>query len=64
VSFKVSKDGTASNLQLSQASASAECNQANLQAIKDSSPFEHLPEGAPDSVDVQFHFDQDIVPGR
>lgn len=59
-SFKVHRDGSIEDPRLTQVSQSEKRNQASLEAIKNSVPFQHLPEGAPDSVEVQFHFDHSL----
>lgn len=61
VTFKVHRDGRVDTLTLTQASASEPRNQACLNAVKNAAPFQHLPDGAPDAVDVQFNFDHKIL---
>lgn len=60
VSFKLNRDGSVANLQLIRPSASEARNKSSLDAIAAAAPFQHLPDAAPDSVDIQFHFDHDV----
>ena len=64
VVFKVHTNGTMSNLRLSKSSSSAIANQAALKAIQNAAPFRPLPDGAPDSVDIQFTFDYNVFKGK
>ena len=60
VSFRLLRDGSVEKITLAQQSASEARNKSSLDAVKNAAPFQHLPDSAPDSVDIQFHFDHDI----
>ncbi len=61
VIFKVSKEGKVSKLKLDHSSGEAAADQAALKAIGKAEPeFGALPEGAPESVDIQFTFDYNV----
>lgn len=57
VFFKVHERGHLSELRIAKTSGLASADQAALQAVEDSAPFEPLPEGAPDDVEIDFSFD-------
>ncbi len=58
--FKVHKNGLASNIQLTETSGTPVADAAAIAAVERAAPFQHLPEGSPDSVDVQFTFDYNV----
>ncbi len=59
--FKVSKSGEISNVGFDRLSRLPEADAATLKAIIESMPSAPpLPEGAPDSVDIQFTFDYNV----
>jgi TonB family protein len=66
VQFKLSAEGEASHLQLTQSSGNAESDRKALEAVTKASPYAHLPSGVPDSVDIQFTFDYNVfrITGR
>lgn len=64
VIFKVQTNGTMSHLRVSKASSSAIANQAALKAVQNAAPFSPLPDGAPESVDIQFTFDYNVFKGK
>jgi TonB family protein len=58
VQFRILRDGSLANLKLSEASSVNAINQAALQAVKLSSPFNSLPPGSPRSVLCFLDFNQ------
>lgn len=61
VLFSVSKEGRVSKLRLDKSSGEAKSDQAALKAVGNAEgDFGALPEGAPDSVDIQFTFDYNV----
>ncbi|MBY0357851.1 MAG: TonB C-terminal domain-containing protein [Candidatus Obscuribacterales bacterium] len=60
VIFKIYEDGSISNLRIDKSCGIAKEDQGALDAIRKSSPFEHLPEGVPKVVDIQFTFDDKV----
>ena len=57
VRFDVHKDGSISNLRLHKSSGQVDFDKSGLDAVLKSCPFEVLPEGAPDPVQIEFQFD-------
>lgn len=64
VMFKVHTNGELSNLRISQSSGFALSDQAALQAVNTAAPFKHLPQNAPENVDIEFTFDYNVFSGR
>lgn len=60
VNFSVLRSGQLSNLTLVRKSASVEANNAALDAVTDAAPFDPLPEGAGNSIDIEFTFDYSV----
>lgn len=61
VTFRISKEGNVSKLRLDKSSGDAKSDQAALKAVGNAeTKFGALPEGAPDSVDIQFTFDYNV----
>lgn len=58
--WTISRDGSLSNLRITQAAGLKLSNDAALKAVKSSAPFEPLPQGAPESVDINFTFDYNV----
>jgi TonB family protein len=61
--FVVSRAGTLSGLTISSSSGSASVDQAAMKAIEMAAPFAPLPEGADETVDIQFTFDYNVFGG-
>lgn len=59
--FTIHTDGTLSNLGLHRSSGLASYDNAAMQAIEAAVPFRHLPEGAPESVEIEFTFDLNVM---
>ena len=55
--FKVHKDGGISGLRLEKPSRNKALDAIAINSVERSAPFDHLPEGSSDDVDIQFHFD-------
>ena len=56
--FQVLKDGTVTNVQMTQSSGNSSVDRSALRAIQSSSPVSPLPSGYPgNSVTVEFYFD-------
>jgi TonB family protein len=64
VIFKIHTQGDMSNLRLVQTSGSTLSDKAALAAIEAASPFGHLPEHAPENVDIEFTFDYNVFNSR
>ena len=64
VIFKLSKQGTMSNLLVSTSSGSPTADQAALTAVEKATPYPPLPDGAPKDVDIQFTFDYNVFAGK
>ena len=60
VTFKINKEGELSNLLIKKSSDFQPSDQAALLAIQNAAPFARLPEGAPNSVDIEFTFDYNV----
>ncbi|MBX9689706.1 MAG: TonB family protein [Candidatus Obscuribacterales bacterium] len=60
VLFKVHQNGQLSNLRVTQSSDVAVADQAALNAVESAAPFRHLPDGAPENVDIEFTFDYNV----
>jgi TonB family protein len=63
IQFKVKRDGTVSNVKLDKSSGYEAADSAGLAAFALTGQLPALPEGAPDSVDIQFTFDRHITRG-
>ncbi len=63
VAFKLTDDGTMSNLKLEKTSGSPQADTAALAAVKNASPFRPLPDGSPADVDITFTFDYNVSNG-
>jgi membrane protein involved in colicin uptake len=59
VNFKILRDGTVVAIR-SESGESVAANAAGMKAIEAASPFDPLPTGAADDVDIQFTFDQNV----
>lgn len=57
--WTIARDGSLSNLRITQPSIKMS-NDAALKAVQNSAPFQPLPEGAPESVDISFTFDYNV----
>lgn len=60
VTFVVRKDGHLADLQITVSSPDPEANAAALKAVSMASPFDPLPPGAGDNVDIEFTFDYNV----
>jgi TonB family protein len=60
VSFKVRRDGNASDISLHRSSGAAIVDEIALETISKTAPFAPLPDGAPDFVEIQFTFDYNV----
>lgn len=61
VTFSVSKEGHISNIHIYRSSDDAATDEACIEAVKHADPLMPLPEGAPNSVDIQFSFDYNVL---
>lgn len=61
VLFSVSKQGVMTDLMLDKTSGSSEFDAACLRAVEAAAPFMQLPNCAPDSVDIRFSFDRNVL---
>lgn len=59
--FKVHRDGSISDVRVDSSSGDSATDEAGLNAVRDASPFQKLPEGSPDLVDIQFTFDYNVM---
>ncbi len=57
LSFKILPDGNINNLTLSRSSGDPQLDQMALRAVQSSAPLRPLPDGVPDSIDMQFSLD-------
>jgi TonB family protein len=64
VVFKVRKDGELTNLRLDHSSGIALADKAALLAIEHAAPFQSLPVGAPNDIDIQYTFQCNDWSGR
>ncbi len=62
--FKIDKTGKLSNLKITATTGSDSADRAALKAVEESAPFEALPEGSPESVEIEFTFDYIVHTGR
>lgn len=62
--FKVWSDGHMSDLKITTDPKSSDAESAATTALSLASPFQPLPDGAPNDVDIQFTFDYNILSGR
>ena len=60
VFFSINRDGSLSNLKISQTNATSLANDAALNAIRNAAPFAALPVGSPPSIDIEFTFDYNV----
>ena len=60
VTFKINKLGELSELALKVGSGAEVADQAALVAVQAAAPFNRLPEGAPEKVDIEFTFDYNV----
>ena len=60
VTFVVLKTGRLSDLKIVVSSPDPEANTAALKAVAEASPFDPLPPGAGDNVDIEFTFDYNV----
>jgi len=60
-SFRIHKDGIITNLKIKTPSGIARVDDAGLSAVQSASPMRPLPDGAPESVDIQFTFDYNVL---
>jgi TonB family protein len=60
VTFVVLKDGRLSDLRIVVSSPDPEANMAALKAVSEASPFDPLPAGSGDTVDIEFTFDYNV----
>lgn len=63
VVFSVGTVGNLISAHVQRSSGDSSTDQAALAAVRNSAPFPHLPEYAPDSVDIQFTFDYNVFNG-
>jgi TonB family protein len=61
--FKVQRDGSLTDVKLTQPSEHSQANEAALQAIASVKAFKPLPPGAPSDIDVEFAFDYNVFGG-
>lgn len=61
VAFKIHKDGTVSDVKLEKSSIQAEDNNAAIEAVRSASPFDPLPKGSKETVDIQFTFAYNVL---
>ncbi len=59
-SFKVDREGKVSSVSLIMGSGNDESDKAALHAIYEASPFNKLPSGSPEKVDIEFSFDYNV----
>jgi TonB family protein len=65
VTFKISREGRMSNLQLSRGTGIGIADTAGLDAVEAAAPFfKPLPAGAPEAVDIEFTFDYNVFTGH
>jgi TonB family protein len=60
VLFKINREGVLSGLRVKRSSGLASEDAAALAAVENAAPFQHLPAGAPESVDIEFSFDYNV----
>jgi TonB family protein len=61
--FNIHKSGDVSDIKLVSGSGFAQSDEAALAALKHASPLKPLPEGASDTVGIQFTFDKNVFYG-
>lgn len=61
--FKVNRAGEASSVRLKTSSGIMIADEAAIAAVKTASPFDPLPKGAPEQVDILFTFDYSVFGG-
>ncbi|MGD9682915.1 MAG: TonB C-terminal domain-containing protein [Candidatus Obscuribacterales bacterium] len=63
--FKIKKDGAlGSTITISEFSGIKRFDDAAIEAIKSASPFEALPDGSPDFVEIEFTFNYNVFQGK
>lgn len=60
VLFKLNREGELSDLRVKNSSGVDTADAAALKAVEAAAPFDHLPPGADESVDIQFTFDYNV----
>lgn len=60
VVFKLSSEGKASDIRISQSAGSKVADDAAINAVEKAAPFDSLPAGAPSTVDIQFTYDYNV----
>jgi len=63
VTMVIAKDGSLKELKLTTPSGSEAADKAALEAVKKASPFRALPEGASETVNIQYTFDANVFRG-
>ncbi len=57
VTFKIARDGKASEIKLSKTCGDPVADEAALKAVREATPFNATPIGSPEFVDIEFGFD-------
>ena len=60
VVFKIHTNGEVSDLHIDSSKGSSTQNESAINAVKAASPVRHLPNNAPENVDIQFTFDYNV----
>jgi TonB family protein len=60
VIFSISREGQLSRLRVVGSSGVEKADQAAMEAVTKSPPFDPLPKGAPESIDIQFTFEYNV----
>ncbi len=60
VLFLLHRDGTVSKLRVAVPTNNEEADKAMLVAIENAAPFNNLPDGSPEAVDIEFSFDYNV----
>lgn len=61
VTFKIHTDGNVSDVQIIHHGGLSVYDEAAVKAINSGAPYRHLPAGAPESVDIEFTFDFNVM---
>lgn len=64
VLYKINTDGTIADLRIDHSSGVVAADEAALAAVKNAAPMDHLPDGSPAVVDIQFTFDYNVFNGK
>jgi TonB family protein len=64
IAFTLHKDGKATDIRVSKPSGLNIADSAALKAVENAAPFRPLPEGAPETVIVEYTFDYEVFSGR